>query len=124
MHPVGCLLGLAGGAEDRTWIVVQGLQQGGDIGRVVGPRMMGKSQIGEDVAGRQLRDQFLDGPGLVREPAGEVPVEPVLCTRGVGGLVSKCADKGDGVFKRPERWHEYPVKIDAIVGGVGGDFLQ
>ncbi len=28
MHPVGGLLGLAGGNEDRAWIVVQGVEPG------------------------------------------------------------------------------------------------
>jgi hypothetical protein len=81
MHPVGRLLRLAGSGEDGAGVVLQELEPGGDVGGVVGAWMVRKTEVGEDVAGCQLRNQLLDGQGLAREPGAEVPVEAVFGTR-------------------------------------------
>jgi hypothetical protein len=56
MHPVGRLLCLAGGGEDRAWIIFEGPEPGGDVGGVLAARAMGNAEIGQDEARRQLTD--------------------------------------------------------------------
>ena len=81
MHPVGRLLRLAGRGENGAGVVLQKLEPRGDLGGVVGARMVRKTEVGENVAGCQFRDQLLDGQGLAREAGAEIAVEPVLGTR-------------------------------------------
>jgi hypothetical protein len=57
--------------------------------------VLGKSEVGWDVASSQLCVKFIEGPGLVRKPAGEVSVKPVLRSRGMGGFVKSSNDPND-----------------------------
>ena len=50
VHPVGGLLGLAGGGEDGAGVILQDPQPRGHVGGVVGARMVGYAEIGQDHA--------------------------------------------------------------------------
>jgi hypothetical protein len=78
VHPVGRLLRLARRGEDGPGVALQKLEPRCNIGGVVGARMVRKTEVGENVAGSQFRDQRLDGQGLAREASAEIAVEPVF----------------------------------------------
>src|SRR5579872_1206391 len=51
------------------------LEPGGDIGRMVGPRMMSDAEIGEDEAGGQLGGDFLDSECIAAKTLVEIAIE-------------------------------------------------
>jgi hypothetical protein len=81
VHPIGGCLSLAGGGEDGAGVVFQDAQPRGDIGGVVGPRVVGDTEIGQDEAGGQLGGRLLDGRGVATEASVEVAIETVLASR-------------------------------------------
>ena len=83
VHPVGRLLGLAGGHEDGPGILLQDLEPGRDVGGVVWPRLVGDAQIGKDEAAEDLDHDLLKGVRRRAKAAREVAGEPM---RGAGGV--------------------------------------
>src|SRR3546814_12852587 len=61
VHPVGRRLRLARRGEDRPGLVLEQLQPGGDVGRVIGSRFVRDPEIGEQERCGQLGGRFLHG---------------------------------------------------------------
>ena len=115
MHPIGCGLGLAGGCENRTWVILEHAQPGRDVGGVIGPWMMGDTEIREDERCGKFGANLLDREAVALEPFGEVAVEPVLCASGVTTFVQQCAHVGRRVAECGKGRHENLVEIDPVM---------
>lgn len=103
MHPVGCGLGLAGSCENRTWVILEHAQPGRDVGGVIGPWVMGDTEIREDERCGKFGANLLDREAVALEPFGEVAVEPVLCASGVTTFVvamCPCGPTRRGMWQR------------------------
>jgi hypothetical protein len=87
MHPVRGRLGLARRDEDDARIISENSEPGGDIGGMVGTRMMSDAEVGQDIAGRQLRNGLLDRQGFAPEPLAEIPVEAMAGSCRMGSLM-------------------------------------
>jgi hypothetical protein len=76
VHPVGCLLGLARGREDRPLVGLQHFEPVLYISGVVGPGFGGKAKAGANEGSAKLGNQFLGGVGVRTEPPRKVTVTP------------------------------------------------
>jgi hypothetical protein len=74
MHPVGGLLRLAGGGEDRAWIGLEDRQPGPNVGRVLASRPMRDAEVGHHETRGQLTDDLVHRVLCRTEAAGEVAV--------------------------------------------------
>ena len=64
VHPVHGGLSFRSRGEDRPLIAAKGDKPRGDVGGVIGPRLVADAERGTDESGSQLRDEFLDGVGF------------------------------------------------------------
>jgi hypothetical protein len=87
MHPVGGLLRLAGGGEDRAWVGLEDRQPGSEVSCVLLTRPMRDAEIGHHETGRQLRHDLVHGVLGRAEASGEVAVQPVGCPDGMAAFV-------------------------------------
>lgn len=89
--------------------------------QVVGPRMMGDTEIGQHEGTGQFCGCFLDGQPVTAEPFLEVSIQPMLCPCRVGRFMNQDAGMRGGALESRMRRHKYLVKVDAVVGVVGVD---
>jgi hypothetical protein len=75
MHPVGGGLCLRCSGEDGARMVFQKRQPRRDVGGVVGPRMMGDAEIGEDEASRQFGGDLFDAARFASKPCPEIAIK-------------------------------------------------
>jgi hypothetical protein len=60
-----------------------------DVGGMIGSRMMGDAEVGEDHPTQNLDRNLFKGIGCGAEPPAEVAVEPMLCTCGMPILMRR-----------------------------------
>src|SRR3546814_18750581 len=84
VHPIGRRLRLAGRSEDRAAVVLQHLKPGGDIGGMIGTRIVRDAEVGKQERGGQLGGRFLHRERVLGPPGAEIPVEPMRRAAGMG----------------------------------------
>src|ERR1700722_1330181 len=83
---------------------------------MIGARMVGDTEVGEDQPAENLHTAFFCGIGGGSEPAREIAVKPTLGAAGVTILVQPDAIERRGITEGGERRHEHRVGRWAIAG--------